>query len=99
AGDFIAPPDQEPQLDFTLDLQPLTMHTLEAFSLGYLRQTKGNLTGKLAITGTPAAPKINGEVLFNQAGLNVGMLNATFQVDNQKILFDNQGIRFNRFEM
>lgn len=98
-GEFIAPPGQDVRLDFVLDLHPLQMETVEAFSLGYLRQTRGNLTGRLAIKGTPSAPRINGELLFNDAGMNVGMINANFTVANQKILFDDQGIRFNRFEM
>lgn len=97
-GDFITPPDQTPSLDFNLQLEPLTMKTLEAFSLGYIRQTDGNLSGQLAITGTTTEPKINGELLFNQASLNVGMLNATFNIDKQRILLDDRGIRFNRFE-
>lgn len=98
-GDFITPPNQAPSLDFILQLEPLTMKTLEAFSLGYIRQAEGNLSGQLAITGSTSQPRIKGEVLFDKAALNVGMLNATFQVDQQRIVFDDRGIRFNRFEL
>lgn len=98
-GDFIAPPGQDPQLDFKLALKPLTMKSVEAFSLGYLRQTEGTVTGELTIKGTTAGPRINGDLLFNDAVMNVGMINATFTVDDQRVSFDQQGLRFNRFEL
>lgn len=98
-GDFISPPEGSASFDFTLALNPLSMNTLEAFSLGYLRQTSGNIEGTLKITGTTDAPNINGALNFNKASMNVAMLNATFNMDQQRISFDNQGLRFNRFTL
>ncbi len=99
AGDFIALPGQTPTLDFDLALRPMTLKTIEAFSMGYLRNTAGNIEGNLKIGGTTSAPLINGALNFEDAALNVAMLNASFTVDDQQILFDKQGIRFNRFEL
>lgn len=98
-GDFISPPGQTPQLDFRLDVDPLTMHTLEAFSLGYLRNASGTINGDLHITGTPDQPRINGTLNFDEASLNVAMLNASFNVDGQQINFNDNGLRFNRFQL
>ncbi len=99
AGDFISVPGQTAQLDFKLNVTPLSMHTLEAFSLGYLRNTAGNINGDLRITGTPDQPRINGTLLFDGASLNVAMLNATFNIDGQQINFNDNGLRFNRFQL
>ncbi|MEC3878815.1 translocation/assembly module TamB domain-containing protein [Parapedobacter sp. 10938] len=98
-GDFISPPGQTAQLDFQLNVTPLTMNTLEAFSLGYLRNTSGNINGDLRITGTPDQPRINGALDFDEASLNVAMLNATFNIDGQRIAFNDNGLRFNRFQL
>ncbi|PPK99839.1 translocation/assembly module TamB domain-containing protein [Parapedobacter indicus] len=98
-GDFISPPGGTAQLDFVLNVNPLSMHTLEAFSLGYLRNTSGAINGKLDITGTTDQPRINGALNFDKASLNVAMLNATFNVDGQSINFNNNGLRFNRFQL
>ncbi|MBK1441890.1 translocation/assembly module TamB domain-containing protein [Parapedobacter sp. ISTM3] len=98
-GDFINPPNEPSQLDFVLDVNPLSMHTLEAFSLGYLRNTAGAINGKLNITGTVDQPRINGALLFDKATLNVAMLNATFNIDDQSINFNNKGLRFNKFRL
>lgn len=98
-GDFISPPDGAAQLDFVLNINPLSMHTLEAFSLGYLRNTSGAINGKLNIKGTPDQPRINGALNFDKASLNVAMLNATFNIDGQSINFNDNGLRFNRFQL
>lgn len=99
SGDLISPPGQPSSLDFTLNLNPLTMQTLEAFSLGYIRNTAGHISGSLKITGSLDQPRINGDLLFNESSMNVAMLNATFNVDQQRITFNNSGLRFNRFEL
>lgn len=97
-GDFVSPPNGASQLDFVLNINPLSMPTLEAFSLGYLRNTSGAINGKLNITGSPDQPRINGALNFDKASLNVAMLNATFNVDGQSIHFNDNGLRFNRFQ-
>lgn len=99
SGDFISPPQGDAQLDFVLDLNPLSMHSLDAFSLGYLRNSSGAVNGKLQITGTTNAPRINGALRFDDASLNVAMLNATFNIDGQSINFNDKGLRFNRFSL
>src|SRR5690606_17377323 len=99
SGDYTSPPGQPSQLDFALDVTPLSMHTVEAFSLGYLRNTSGIISGKLDIKGTTDEPRINGALNFDKASLNVAMLNATFVVDDQRLIFNDSGLRFNKFQL
>src|SRR5690606_26490901 len=87
-GDYIAIPNQDPQLDFKLDLRPLTMKTLEAFSFGYLKNTEGTVNGLLNIGGSPSKPEVRGDLNFNQAELNVSMFNAEFRLEDERITFD-----------
>lgn len=98
-GDFISPPDGPASLNATLSLKPMKMTTLQAFSLGYLKNSAGDLVGDLKITGTVDEPKINGGLTFQNSRLNVAMLNADFLMDNQTIHFNNQGIQFKKFEI
>lgn len=98
-GDYIAIPNQEPKLDFKLDLRPLNMKTLEAFSFGYLKETEGTINGLLNITGSPAKPLIKGDLNFRDAALNVSMFNAKFALQNERIQFDERGLRFNNFQL
>lgn len=98
-GEYYTPPTGESTFNATLDLKPMKLKTVEAFSLGYLQGADGDLTGSLKISGTTQTPKINGDLIFQQGKLNVTMLNADFLMDNQKITFNNQGIQFRQFEI
>lgn len=86
-------------LDMSLDLKQLPMKTAEAFAGGAIKDAKGHLNGQFKISGSLAQPKIKGDLGFNQAGFNVAMLNSYFTIDNEKIQVDEQGIRFNRFQV
>jgi len=96
-GDLYYPSSGESSLDATLELKPLSMKTIEAFSMGYLKNNDGDLTGALKITGNLTNPKIIGDLTFNKAKLNIAMLNADLLIDNQKIFFTDQGINFKQF--
>jgi hypothetical protein len=96
-GEYIAPPNGTPTFNAKLNLAPLKMKTIQAFSMGYLQNSEGDLSGLLDISGNLDAPKINGDLTFNKARLNVAMLNADFLIDNQKISFTNQGLQFRQF--
>lgn len=98
-GVFIAPPEGQPSFNATLNLNPMKLKVVEAFSMGYLQQTAGDLTGLLKITGNTDAPRINGDLTFNQAKLNITMLNADLAMDGQKITFNDQGIQFRQFNL
>jgi len=93
-GDYTSPPNQASSLDLVLNMNKLNMSTLEAFSFGSIRRTKGYLSGQLDIKGSTDAPLVNGKLLFNDAEMNISMLNAQFALDNDEIIFNNQGIRF-----
>lgn len=99
SGDYISPPNAPASMDFVLDVNNLNMSTIEAFSLGYLRRNTGSIQGSLDITGTPDAPRVNGDLTFNKAKMNISMLNATFRMDNQQIHFNNSGLNFKQFTL
>ena len=98
-GDIFAPEDGEMSMNATLELKPMTIKTIEAFSLGNLQGSQGDLSGVLKITGTFSAPRINGDLTFNDAVINASMLNSNMLIDNQKIYFNDQGISFRQLNI
>jgi len=96
-GEYIAIPNTEATFTASLNLKPLKIKTIEAFSFGQLQNSTGDLSGVLNLSGTLNAPKINGDLTFTKARLNVAMLNADFLMDNQKIYFNDQGLSFRQF--
>ena len=89
----------ESKFDLTLDIVTLNMKSIEGFSFGSIRNSKGTISGQLKIAGTTAEPAIRGDVNFNQVGFNVAMLNSYFTMPKESITFNNDGIRFNDFTL
>jgi hypothetical protein len=85
--------------DMNLDIVNLNMKSIEGFSFGSIRNSKGTINGQLKISGTTSAPVIRGDVNFNKVGFNVSTLNSYFTMPNESISFNNDGILFNDFTM
>jgi hypothetical protein len=86
-------------IDLNLNIVKLNMKSIEGYTMGSLRNTTGAITGEMKIAGSPAAPRVNGDIDFNKVGFNVSMLNSYFRLDNEKISFDQNGINFNNFTL
>lgn len=86
-------------LDLVVDLQKLAARTIEAFSFGELRQARGNMTGKFTVNGTTNDPKLNGQVAFDSVAFNVKQLNATYRIDQERLLFDGSNVTLNNFTL
>ncbi|MET0392556.1 MAG: translocation/assembly module TamB domain-containing protein [Chitinophagaceae bacterium] len=98
-GKYFMRPGGNSSFDMDLNIVQLPLTTAQAFSGGAIRSATGNVNGRFAITGTLNAPVVKGSLNFAQAGFNLAMLNSYFRIDNEKIEVNEQGIRFNRFEI
>jgi hypothetical protein len=85
--------------DMTMDIGNLNLQSIQGFTMGNMKDASGYLTGRLAITGTATAPKINGDVNFNDAAFRIGMFNSLYRVDNERIRFNDSGVSFNNFTL
>ncbi|MGV8878431.1 MAG: translocation/assembly module TamB domain-containing protein [Sphingobacteriaceae bacterium] len=85
--------------DLNLDVKTLNLKSIEGFTFGSLKQTSGVITGQLKITGTTTAPKVLGDLSFRKAGFNVAMFNSYYRLEDEKIVFNQEGIRFNNFTL
>ncbi len=83
--------------DFNVDLNSLSMSTIESLSFGQIADAEGEIIGDLSIKGTADAPLINGKLGFQKVGFNVTQLNERLKLANENILFDPGGIHFNQF--
>jgi hypothetical protein len=83
--------------DLNVDLQKLNIESLQAFSLGNIKDGKGYLSGNFKITGTANDPDLNGNLLFNDVGLRVTQLNSYFKGMNDNISFTDSGITLKNF--
>lgn len=86
-------------LNFNIDLQKLNMSSLQAFTLGNLKDGEGYLNGKVLVTGKASNPNVEGRIKFNEVGFNVVPLNSKFKLINDAILFQKDIIVFNNFKL
>lgn len=85
--------------DMNLDMQRLNLKSIQGFTLGNIKDASGYLYGAFDITGTVNAPKLNGDLAFNNAVFNVTPLNSQFKLGPDKIVFNGDGILFNNFSL
>lgn len=94
-GNYILEP--KGTLDFDVEIKKLGAETVQAFSLGQLKNTKGNLTGNLTLKGEPTKPLINGALRFDEVSLSLTQLGAKYILNKQQLTFQNSDIKFNNF--
>lgn len=86
-------------MDADLNIQQLPMKTIETFSSGMVRNTSGSVNGKFKISGTVSEPKVDGDLNFKKAALNVSMLNSYFVIDEEKLKVTEKGFEFDKFSI
>lgn len=99
AGNYIVKPENQSEMDLTMDIRRLQMSSVEAFSMGAISRGTGYLTGRFDINGTPDKPDVIGQINFNQTGFSPTMLGSYFTIDKESIRVNNQGINFDSFSI
>jgi len=84
-------------LDFNLDLNKLNIKSIQGFSMDNIKEGSGYLSGNFKITGNASAPKVNGELNFNDTGFRVTKFDSYFKTKQEKITLQNDVITFDSF--
>ncbi|HET8828963.1 MAG TPA: translocation/assembly module TamB domain-containing protein [Pelobium sp.] len=85
--------------DMNLDMQRLNLKSIQGFTMGNISEAQGYLSGAFKITGNVDAPKVLGDVAFNDAVFRITPLNSQFKLGPDKIVFNGDGILFNNFSL
>lgn len=86
-------------MDLKATIARFNLAALQPIVAGQFRDIKGTFVGDIRARGTPAAPEIDGRVLFKNTEFLSTYLNAPFSIDNESISFIDEGISFNAFEI
>ncbi|PRX49853.1 uncharacterized protein DUF490 [Salegentibacter salegens] len=98
SGDFQAL-DSTTALDMEMQINKISMKTVEGFSMGAINNGEGSFSGNLSLGGTTTEPEYNGQLQFDEAQFRVALLNALFKFPSETLKFDNAGIYFNEFKV
>jgi len=86
-------------LDMNLDIQKLNLKSVQGFTFGNMTDARGYLSGDFNISGKTSAPKVIGDLKFNDGAFRITTTNSYFQSLNDKISFNQEGIAFNKFRL
>jgi len=86
-------------LDFNADINKLNIKSIQGFSMGNVTDGSGFLSGNFKITGNTSAPKVDGQLNFNDSSFRITKLNSYFKTENEKITFSNDIITFDSFTL
>lgn len=95
-GNYYLEPVDSNNFNFDLNVQPLTLKSMEGLSFGSIKNSSGSLSGTLNIKGTTDEPLITGQLSTNQLSTTVSLLNASFKLPSETIDFSRHKISFNK---
>ncbi len=85
------------QFDATLNVNALTLKTIEAFSAGQLINGGGKISGQMKANGMFTDPRWNGLLRFDTAKFTIAQLGTPYYIDGQTIDFKYPRINFPAF--
>lgn len=97
AGSYYLKTNKGNDFNLNVDVNALSLKSFESIAQNQIRNSSGFIRGKLAVTGTAAAPKIDGTLRTDNLKTNITQLNATFKMPAEKIEFTGNGLSFNNF--
>jgi hypothetical protein len=97
AGEYHVKPENASTYDLDLVIRQLQLQSVEGLTMNSISNTSGYLSGNIKFNGSLQEPRIDGELNFNKTAMVVTYLNSHFSIDQEKIMVNNEGIRFNTF--
>ena len=84
-------------LNMNLNIQKLNIKSIQGFSMDYITDGAGFLTGNFKITGKTSNPKLIGALKFNDVGFKATKLNSKFKSINDSLIFVENAILLDNF--
>lgn len=86
-------------IDMQLLMDSLNMATIIPFSAGQIKDAGGKLQANMHLTGNLDKPRLNGDLLFENAFITPTMLGQRFQLENEKLLVSENGLTFDHLTL
>ncbi len=84
-------------IDVKINLNPLTLLSVQPFTQGNLVRSQGNISGPININGPVSDPKWNGELTFNDVQTTAAQFGTYLKIDGQKISLQYPAVTFSDF--
>ncbi len=85
--------------DLKMNIKALAAKSFQGLAMGQVNNSSGFVRGNLDMTGTIAAPKINGTLKTDELRTTVTSINSKFRFPAETIEFADDIIKFNKFNI
>jgi len=99
ANGYIIPGGGDNSIHIKGEFKALSMKTIEAFSMGQIKEASGTVSGSFLIKGATNSPEITGELVFNNAFIKPAVLNNRLELKHETVQLKTDGVYFNSFTM
>jgi translocation and assembly module TamB len=96
---FYVPDTLGDHISLDMQVRKLNIASIQGFTAGQIRHSKGYIAGAVAVSGTITKPKVDGNIVFKDAGFNIAYINNYLRFPDAGIKIDPQGISFNSFNL
>lgn len=84
-------------INLQLNLNPLSLSSVQPFTYGNLVRSSGNITGQIGIKGAVDKPSWSGELNMNKVQTTVASFGTYLKIDGQKLILNYPNINLNDF--
>lgn len=98
-GLYYLKPEAGNDFKFDIDVNALAVRSFETIAQRQIRNSSGFIRGKLHAEGTATAPKITGELRTDNLSTTIAQLNAEFRMPSERMVFEENTIKFNYFDV
>lgn len=84
-------------IDVKLALQPLSVASIQPFTLGNLKRSSGDIAGTINITGKTSDPQWNGALTFNKVQTTAASFGTKIQIDQETIVLKYPQVSLDNF--
>jgi hypothetical protein len=99
SGLYYPTPVNNNSFDMDLNMNALSLQSMEGLTGHEIKNSSGFIRGKLHIKGMADAPLITGQLHTDQLSTTVAMLNAIYRMPDEKIVFTEEGPEFTNFKI
>lgn len=98
-GKYNIEPVNGNNFDFLLNIDPISLASVEGLAMNSIKNSAGYVRGKLDIKGIVEKPIINGALQTDSLYTTISMFNTPLLMKNETITFNDAGIQFNNFKL
>ncbi|RYF90132.1 MAG: translocation/assembly module TamB [Chitinophagaceae bacterium] len=84
-------------IDVKLNLNPLTLASIEPFTYRNLERSSGSISGPINLTGSVSDPRWSGELTFNQVQTTIAQFGTFVKIDGEKVTLQYPVATLNQF--